>query len=75
MQLPFHNSLFNIKPDGEEINPLEWRKTMTAIGALFVAAPAQYSKRHSAHLVLSLSYISWLEFKRSFGSGLCWRCF
>ena len=42
IQLQLHNSLINIKPDDEEINPLEWRKTMTAIGGPFVAAPVQY---------------------------------
>lgn len=37
-----HNSLINTKPDDEEVNPLEWRKTMTAIGSLFVATLAQH---------------------------------
>ena len=52
-----HNSLINIKPDDQETNPLEWRKSMTAIGSPFVAALAQYRERFSAHLVLQLSYI------------------
>ena len=73
MQLQLHNSLINIKPDDEEINPLMWRKSMAAVGPAFPTDLARRIWRYSAYLVPQLSYILWLEVRRIVVSGLCWR--
>ena len=73
MQLHLHNSLINIKPDDEEINPLMRRKSMIAIGPAFFTTLARRIWRFSANLVPQLSYILWLEIRRLVATGLCGR--